>query len=115
MENQKGKGEFWEAVFLPKEAISRQFTHEKTGNELTEIVLPNKLPEGAPEIGGWHFYMPTGCVKEAKTGAMRVTFPPSWKSIRFLSPYVKGKRSDSMEFPVADALAMLRDTFATRR
>ena len=112
---EQNKGGMWEAVFVPKEAISRQFVHEKTNRELTEIVLPNKLPDGAPDCGGWHFYMPTTCVREAKTGAMRVTFPPSWTSIRFLSPYEKGKRTNIIEFPVADALALLRDSFNNKR
>ena len=105
----------WQAVFAPKDVVARTFKSEKTGRELCEILMPTELPEGAPVIGGYHFYMPVGCVKEAKTGAMRITFPPSWESIRFLSPYVKGKRPDVVELPIEDALALLRDTFATKK
>lgn len=112
MEEQKPKADLWEAVFIPKEAVARKFTSEKSGKELCEILLPEALPEGAPKCGGWHFYMPAGCVREAKDGtSMRMTFPPSWKALRFIAPYVQGKRPEVMEFPVEDALALLRDTF----
>jgi hypothetical protein len=109
MENYK-ISDSWETVVIPADAIERQFVHEKTGRELTEIVLPDKLPEHAPDCGGWHFYMPTGCVKETETG-MRVQFPPSWITIRFLSPFVRGKRSQIIEYPIEDALALLREIF----
>lgn len=113
MENQNGQQ--WAAVFVSKEAIARAFTSEKTGKDMTEIVLPEALPAGAPAVSKWRFYMPSTCVKEAKTGSFRVSFPPSWKSIRFYSPYVKGKRSEMMDFPIDDAIALLQDSFATKK
>ena len=97
--------ESWETVVIPKKSIVRHFVHEKTGNELAEIVLPDELPKGSPRCGG--------CVEETKDGVTH-EFPPSWRTIRFLSPCVKGKRSDSIEYPVEDALALMRDTFAER-
>ena len=105
--------ESWETVVIPKKSIVRHFVHEKTGNELAEIVLPDELPKGSSRCGGWHFYMPGGCVEETKDG-VTLKFPPFWRTIRFLSPHVKGKRSDSIEYPVEDALALMRDTFAER-
>lgn len=107
-------GTFWESVFVPKEAMSRQFTHNKTGKEFAEIVLPDTLPEGAPEIKGWHFYMPARCVHETKNGSLRISFPPAWTTVRFLSPFVKGKQSDMMEFQMDQGLALLRDTFGNK-
>ena len=104
----------WEAVFVPKEAVTRTFTSAKTNRELTEIQLPETLPAGAPAISNWHFLMPASCVKETKTGSMRVSFPPSWGSVRFQSPFVKGKRAEDMDFPIEDALALLRDSFGNR-
>ena len=104
----------WEAVFVPKEAVARIFKSEKTGRELAEVQLPETLPAGAPAINNWHFFMPASCVKETKTGSMRVSFPPSWSGVRFLSPFEKGKRSETMEFPIEDALALLRDSFGNR-
>jgi len=110
MEKQQ-QGTPWESVYVPKEAVTREFVHEKTGKNLCEIVLPDALPEGAPKCGGWHFYMPATCVRDVKSGDKRLSFPPSWTGVRFYSPFVKGKRPDVMEFPMNDALAMLRDTF----
>ena len=101
----------WETVVIPNKAIARQFVHEKTGSELTEIILPEQLPKGFPDCGGWHFYMPGSCVEQIENGA-RVKFPPSWRSIRILSPYVEGKRTTAIECPMADALDLLRAMFA---
>lgn len=101
----------WETVVIPKKAIARQFVHEKTGSELTEIILPEQLPEGSPDCGGWHFYMPGSCVEQIENGA-RLKFPPAWRSIRILSPYVEGKRTAAIEYPIEDALALLRSMFA---
>lgn len=103
----------WEMVVIPANAIARQFTTEKTGRELSEIVLPDKLPEYAPRCEGWHFYMPTSCVKEAAKG-IRLYFPTAWKTIRFLSPYVKGQRSQIIEYPIDEALELLREVYAEK-
>ena len=94
----------WETVVIPNKAIARQFVHEKTGSELTEIILPEQLPKGSPDCGGWHFYMPGSCVEQIENGARR--------SIRILSPYVEGKRTAAIEYPIEDALALLRAMFA---
>ena len=106
----KSINDTWETLVIPTDAIVRQFKSEKTGRELAEIVLPDKLPEHAPDCGGWHFYMPTGCIEATETG-MRIMFPPSWTTIRLLSPYVKGKRSQIIEYPVDETLTLLRETF----
>ena len=67
--------------------------------------------KGLPDCGGWHFYMPGSCVEQIENGA-RVKFPPAWRSIRILSPYVEGKRTAAIEYPIEDALALLRAMFA---
>ena len=101
----------WETVVIPKKAIARQFVHEKTGSELTEIILPEQLPEGSPYCGGWHFYMPRSCVEQIENGA-RLKFPSAWWTMRILSPYVEGKRIAAIEYPTEETLAQLRAMFA---
>lgn len=103
--------ESWETLVIPKKAIARQFVHEKTGRELTEIVLPEQLPEGSPDCGGWHFYMPGSCVEQIENAA-RLKFPLAWLTIRILSPYVEGKRTATIEYPIEETLALLRAMFA---
>lgn len=109
MENRK-LSESWETVVIPKKAIARQFVQEHSGREMAEIVLPDQLPEDAPNCGGWHFYMPGPCVEEVN-GSASLKFPPSWKAIRILSPYVPGKRPNIIEYPIEEALELLRATF----
>lgn len=108
---EKQNRESWASLLLPEEAVARIFASEKTGKEYVEIALPDKLPAGAPKIGGWHFYMPASCVEKTEKG-VKMVFPPIWGTIRFLSPYVRGKRGESMEFPVDCALELLEETFA---
>ena len=103
-----------ETVVIPNKAIARQFVHEKTGSELTEIILPEQLPKGSPDCGGWHFYMPGYCVEQIENGA-RLKFPPAWRIIRILSPYVEGKRIAAIESPTKVTLAQLRAMFAQHK
>ena len=102
----------WEAVLAPQNAITKQFTLKKNNKSFCEIILPNTLPVGTPNIQGWHFCMPTGCVKKEKDGSMRISFPPTWETIRFLSPYTKGKQSQTIDFPIAYALSIMRKSYA---
>ena len=101
----------WELVSVPQKAVDRRFVSEKTGRELCEIILPDDLPARSPEIGGWHFFMPGTCVGEQADAVVCLRFPAAWRSIRFYSPYVRGKRDDVMEYPLADGLTFLRDVF----
>ena len=48
--------ESWETVVIPKKSIVRHFVHEKTGNELAEIVLPD-----GEEL---HVIYPVGAVED---------------------------------------------------
>ena len=104
--------ESWETVVIPKKSIVRHFVHEKTGNELAEIVLPDELPKGSPRCGGWHFYMPARTCVAVGESSMRLNFPPAWRAIHFLSPYIKGQQSEVIEYPIAAALLLLQDCFA---
>ncbi len=106
---------FFNATFLitiltPKEAVTKQF-QAKNNKLFYEIVLPDTLPAGAQHLQGWHFCMPAGCIKEDK-GSMLISFPPTWKTISFLSPYKKGIKPQIKEFPISTALAMMRKTYA---
>ncbi len=109
MMNQKTK-EQWETILTPKEAITKQF-QAKNNKLFYEIVLPDTLPVGTQHLQGWHFCMPAGCIKE-DNGSMLISFPPTWKTISFLSPYKKGIKSQIKEIPISTALAMMRKTFA---
>ena len=64
-----------------------------------------------PDCGGWHFYMPGYCVEQIENGA-RLKLPPVWWTIRILSPYVEEKRIAAIEYPIEEALALLRAMFA---
>lgn len=97
----------WENVVIPQTAIARHFTHEKTGREFYEFVLP----ENAPRCGGWHFYMPAKTCVALGESSMRISFPPAWKVIHFLSPFVKGQQSEVIEYPISEALLLLREVF----
>lgn len=97
----------WEMVSVPKNAIARQFASEKTGKNFCEIVMPDNVPD----VGGWHFYMPESCVEDGTDGSVRLLFLPSWLTIRFLSPYVPGKRSNIIDFPIDFALSLFREVF----
>ena len=101
----------WESVVLPQTTIARKFTHEKTGREFYEFILPDVLPENAPRCGGWHFYMPAKTCVALGESSMRISFPPAWKVIHFLSPFVKGQQSEVIEYPISEALLLLREVF----
>ena len=101
----------WENVVIPQTAIARHFTHEKTGREFYEFILPDVLPENAPRCGGWHFYMPAKTCVALGESSMRISFPPAWKVIHFLSPFVKGQQSEVIEYPISEALLLLREVF----
>lgn len=108
IELNKLKGEF---VSIPKDTTVRRFESEKTGRKFCEITLPDNLPVGVPEMGGWHFFMPGTCVDEHADAAVRLWFPTTWRTFRFHSPYIRGKRGDVIEYPLEVALAILRNVF----
>lgn len=101
----------WEAISTPKKAIVRQFI-SKNKKSFCEVILPDVLPTGMPNIQGWHFCMPVGCIKEEKNGSMRISFPPNWTTIRFSSPFEQGKLCSTKELPITEALAMMRKSYA---
>ncbi len=103
--------ERWDAISTPKNAITRQFI-TKNNKTFCEVILPDALPAGMPNIQGWHFCMPAGCIKEEKNGSMRISFPPTWTTIRFSSPYEEGKLCSTKDFPITEALAMMRKSYA---
>ncbi len=100
----------WETISAPKDAVTKQFT-SKNGKKFCEVVLPNTLPDGTPDIPGWHFCMPAGCVRDAENGSKTISFPATWITVRFFCPFKKGQKTQTIEFTTADALSLIRKAF----